>query len=95
MDQVTQQNAAMVQETTAACHSLTREGDSLELSLASFNLGQGAKAALPQAEVRRAPPQGFSPNTRRPMAALKVTGRGGAVMAKPIERAEADDWEEF
>jgi methyl-accepting chemotaxis protein len=95
MDQVTQQNAAMVQETTAACHSLTREGDSLELSLSSFNLGQGAKAARPQVEARRAPTPMGAPSNKRPMAALKVMGRGGAAMAKPIERAEADDWEEF
>jgi methyl-accepting chemotaxis protein len=95
MDQVTQQNAAMVQETTAACHSLTREGDSLELSLASFNLGQGVKPSRPQVEARRTPTPLGSPNSKRPMAALKVMGRGGAAMAKPIERAEADNWEEF
>ena len=38
MDQVTQQNAAMVEQTTAASHGLAREADALTVSLSKFRL---------------------------------------------------------
>jgi methyl-accepting chemotaxis protein len=40
MDQVTQQNAAMVEETTAASHSLAHEADALSRLVGQFNLGR-------------------------------------------------------
>lgn len=57
LDQVTQQNAAMFEETTAASHSLTREAQSLTDTMSQFALGDGKqsvaafKAALPSATV--------------------------------------------
>lgn len=39
MDQGTQQNAAMVEESTAAAHSLAKEADALFQLLAQFNIG--------------------------------------------------------
>ena len=42
MDQITQQNAAMVEETTAASHSLRRETEELMRSVESFRLAQSA-----------------------------------------------------
>ena len=39
MDQVTQQNAAMVEESTAASHSLSREADNLTELMAQFRVG--------------------------------------------------------
>ncbi|MBD7941229.1 methyl-accepting chemotaxis protein [Brevundimonas guildfordensis] len=47
MDQVTQQNAAMVEESTAASHSLAQEADVLAASVAHFKVDQlkGAQAA--------------------------------------------------
>jgi methyl-accepting chemotaxis protein/methyl-accepting chemotaxis protein-1 (serine sensor receptor) len=44
MDQGTQQNAAMVEEQTAASHGLASEAASLNALLAQFNLGEGAYA---------------------------------------------------
>lgn len=41
MDQGTQQNAAMVEETTAAAHSLANEADQLFQLLGQFNIGSG------------------------------------------------------
>ncbi|MCA3693501.1 methyl-accepting chemotaxis protein [Aquidulcibacter sp.] len=94
MDQVTQQNAAMVEETTAACHALNREGDSLEASLSSFNLGAPVKTARAAQAARPQVSANISPATRKTIAAIKPLGRGGAA-AKPAPQAEADDWEEF
>lgn len=79
MDQITQQNAAMVEESTAASHSLTREGEALEASLAIFKLGAG--------EVDRRVPVGG------PRPARRTTGRG-PVAAKAVAAAN-DSWEEF
>jgi methyl-accepting chemotaxis protein len=45
MDQGTQQNAAMVEEQTAASHTLAAEADSLNMLLAQFRLGQAGPSA--------------------------------------------------
>ena len=94
MDQVTQQNAAMVEETTAACHALNREGDSLEASLSSFNLGAPARTARAAQLARPQMSTSVSPAVRKTIAAIKPVGRGGAAV-KPAPQAEAEDWEEF
>ncbi len=64
MDQVTQQNAAMVEETTAASHALAQQAESLSALIGRFQLGdrQGSGAA-PAAPTR---------------TAMKVVGTGGA-----------------
>ncbi|MFN6983188.1 MAG: hypothetical protein ACK4NU_14990, partial [Brevundimonas sp.] len=54
MDQGTQQNAAMVEEQTAASHTLAAEADSLNTLLAQFRLGQGASATVPHRTQQRA-----------------------------------------
>ncbi|MBI1199862.1 MAG: HAMP domain-containing protein [Phenylobacterium sp.] len=82
MDQVTQQNAAMVEEATAASHALATESEALSQLIARFDLGQGA-AAQPAAASRPA---------QRPVAALKTTGRGGAA---PKPEHQEDAWDEF
>jgi len=45
MDQVTQQNAAMVEQTTAASHSLSSESDRLRELMAGFEVSAVARAA--------------------------------------------------
>ena len=42
MDQATQQNAAMVEESTAASHALAKEAESLAGAVAQFKVGQAA-----------------------------------------------------
>jgi methyl-accepting chemotaxis protein len=49
MDQVTQQNAAMVEETTAASHALRQQAESLSGSVGRFRLD----ASAPQTRIRR------------------------------------------
>ena len=44
MDQFTQQNAAMVEESTAASHALTNEAGELEGLISRFDLGQTAQS---------------------------------------------------
>jgi methyl-accepting chemotaxis protein len=88
MDQVTQQNAAMVEESTAASHALVTETDELMRLIGHFQVGQvgqvGAGRPAPSRGPARAAPA-------RTVPALRTTGRGGAAL-KP---QAAEDWAEF
>ncbi|MGV3549427.1 methyl-accepting chemotaxis protein [Rhizobium sp.] len=79
MDQGTQQNAAMVEESTAASHSLAREAEALFTLLGNFEIG-GPHLAARRAEPAHRP--AAHPTPLRP-AMKKVAGGGGA------------SWEEF
>ncbi|MBY6243596.1 methyl-accepting chemotaxis protein [Methylosinus sp. Sm6] len=79
MDQNTQKNAAMVEQTTAASHGLRRETEQLVRSVASFRLGQRAG--------------GWSPAAARP--ALKSLASAGSGSAVRKAEAAADDWAAF
>ena len=84
MDGVTQQNAAMVEQATAAARSLAGEADELARQVSQFKLdrdGRGAPAAASKPSKRDA-------GTARRGPALRTVGN--AALA-----AEADDWSEF
>ncbi|WP_187969525.1 methyl-accepting chemotaxis protein [Aquibium microcysteis] len=89
MDQVTQQNAAMVEESTAASHSLAREAEQLAVLVSRFRTGEARGAAAPS--YRSAQP------ARRPAAPVTqlrtAGGRGQSAAAAPS--ADAGGWEEF
>jgi methyl-accepting chemotaxis protein len=87
MDQVTQQNAAMVEESTAASHSLRQETENLASMIGRFRLGAGSNvlAAAPLAAARPA-----SPPRPAPVKLAAVAGRQTAA-AQSVEA----DWEEF
>jgi Methyl-accepting chemotaxis protein len=74
MDQGTQQNAAMVEQQTAASHSLASEAESLNALLRQFNLG--IQAAAPSAT------QVAHPASNAPAA------RGSAAAAAPVPVAK-------
>jgi methyl-accepting chemotaxis protein len=93
MDQVTQQNAAMVEQSTAASHSLAQEAESLQTSVAQFRVGSSQQTSAP-APMRRPSPAHAAKPANRMVAALKTIGRGGAAM-KPQAAVPEDGWEEF
>jgi methyl-accepting chemotaxis protein len=70
MDQTTQQNAAMVEETTAASHALAQESRQLADLVGLFSIGLVEQASR-GASVHRA--AGVSPK----VVALKASGRSG------------------
>ena len=98
MDQVTQQNAAMVEQSTAASHSLAQEAEGLEASVARFRVGAGQPAAHAAAAHVAARAPAASASAPRPahrmVAALRTLGRGGAAL-KPQPAPIEDGWEEF
>ncbi len=93
LDQVTQQNAAMFEETTAASHALTREAEALTGTMGSFSTGT---------EREEAPRNLFAPGTptRRKAAAARAAGRPGRAVAASAQAtaaaiAQDDGWDEF
>ncbi|EKF57842.1 methyl-accepting chemotaxis protein [Agrobacterium albertimagni AOL15] len=94
MDQVTQQNAAMVEETTAASMALRTESDTLRGLVAKFQVtGAAAPVAALRAaaETMRSPATSTAASPRAPVyspAPRKVAAAGGAAPS-------ADNWEEF
>jgi methyl-accepting chemotaxis protein len=96
MDQVTQQNAAMVEQSTAASHSLAQEAEALQASVAQFKVGSGSQGAAQRSAptpVRASAPAQAQPKpVNRMVQALKTIGRGGAAR-KP--EADSEGWEEF
>ncbi|MNT22653.1 Methyl-accepting chemotaxis protein III [compost metagenome] len=89
MDQVTQQNAALVEEAAAAAGSLQEQAHGLAQVVSVFKLRE--QPGL----LRRPAPQ---PAAARPAPAPRVAARSIAVKTKPPAPAKAlagDDWEEF
>jgi methyl-accepting chemotaxis protein len=87
MDQVTQQNAAMVEESTAASHALSVEAEGLARLISRFEVGAPTVA---EAVQRPAP---------RPAAQPRSSGGGfatrGNLALKSQSRPEEDGWDEF
>jgi methyl-accepting chemotaxis protein len=99
MDQVTQQNAAMVEETTAASMALRNESDTLRGLVAKFQVGgasASASALRATAETMRGATSRPAPSVRAPAhapthapAPRKVAAAGGS------SAGGGDNWEEF
>jgi methyl-accepting chemotaxis protein len=88
LDHVTQQNAAMFEETTAASHALTAEADALANAVSRFRLGGAANSPspMPVKPATPAPQKVSAAKSARPMqqgnAALDIS-------------QEEDGWAEF
>ncbi|WP_078708082.1 methyl-accepting chemotaxis protein [Consotaella salsifontis] len=97
MDKVTQQNAAMVEETTAAAQTLANETDHLAQLIAQFrtatsagHASQGARTVRRQAAAP-APKPAAKP-APRPVPQMRTAGAGGAA---PKAAPANEGWEEF
>lgn len=90
LDHVTQQNAAMFEETTAASHALTSEADALASAVARFRLAQ---SDLDQSRARKqpvAPAAAPTPAQSAPM--LQTAGNAALDVSSEVE---PEGWEEF
>ncbi len=83
MDQATQQNAAMVEETNAACQELRAQGSRLNKVIAHFHVAGGATATAAPA------PQPTAPAKAKVRQAIPKVSGNTALAADP------GDWEEF
>ena len=86
MDQVTQQNAAMVEQSTAASHGLQQETAELNRLTSFFTTGEDQNSG----GKRPAKPSPAS-TSRASSATLKRVAQGGSALAKVAD----DGWQEF
>ena len=87
MDKVTQQNAAMVEETTAAAQSIANETAELGERIGRFTVSDGGAAS---GGVRFGQASGSKPApANQPVVQMRTSGHGGAA------EAVAASWEEF
>ncbi|MBO9133923.1 HAMP domain-containing protein [Rhizobium sp. B230/85] len=91
MDQVTQQNAAMVEESTAASAALAGEVERLREIISEFNVGGGREATpMRRPEVAHASHKPVPSPARRMLSKVAgAVGLGGG------SSAAAENWEEF
>jgi len=102
MDEVTQQNSALVEENAATAKTLEHQAKVMDEQVAFFQLGQEERGASPAktemkpavnsvAATAKVTAVRARPLAARPVAQLKQTGSGGAA-----RKIEADtDWKEF
>lgn len=88
LDQMTQQNAAMVEQTTAASQNLATEADTLAALVAKFTLEEGG-ARRPQPQHRTAPITAATPIRKAAPAPARPRTAGATALAA------RDDWQEF
>ncbi|MBE9609512.1 MCP four helix bundle domain-containing protein [Chitinilyticum litopenaei] len=101
MDEVTQQNAALVEEASAAAESLQEQAQTLAQAVSAFKLERSSLRLAAPAPVHAAPakPAPALPAASKPAKPAGMPVR--AVKAKPAAplraavAAEGDDWEEF
>ena len=86
MDQNTQQNAAMVEESTAASHSLAKQAAALRELVSQFRIGQHSSHKVMEARPDASP---VASPARKLMASV-ARAAGGAAAAKVQE-----GWEDF
>ena len=93
MDQATQKNAAMVEETNAASHTLATDAENLTQLVKQFKIGEGMNA-------RQTPREATATSHSRPFPARSLMGKvagafNGGSAARAIASPAGDNWEEF
>ncbi len=99
MDQVTQQNAAMVEEATAATHSLASDSEELARAVSRFQVG-GSVVAMGRSGGGKARAPAPASHAQRPALRSAPPRRAGGMTgasaaAQPKAANAADSWEEF
>ena len=103
MDEVTQQNAALVEEAAAAAQSMQDQADALARTVSVFRLAQGA---LPALAVPHGAGAALSTRLATPTVRKLPAAGTRRVVARPVTAANeapaprkvaggADDWTEF
>jgi methyl-accepting chemotaxis protein len=103
MDQVTQRNAAMVEETSAATHKLSSEADHLVTLVARFNVGAENVQRSPRIEQPARPmtvsagPVAVSGRTQAVASPARklMNSVSRALNAQPAAAPAHGDWQEF
>jgi len=100
MDQVTQQNAALVEEASAAAQSMAQQAQGLRAAVAFFKV-DGARVAVSRASTPRNEPQLVSRKVRasspakltKPATTPRPSAKASAEVS--TSTAETADWQTF
>ena len=106
LDQMTQQNAALVEESTAAAASMRDQAQRLAEVVSVFNVGAtSARSAAPAPRPAAAPAPRFAPAPAKPpvaarpkpapVAKLAHSAKPAAPAPAPAAKGSDDDWESF
>lgn len=88
MDDVTQQNAALVEQAAAAAESLEDQAHTLLVSVGQFKVDANQPAVVPANTVTHTRPV--------PVKLETYKGKSAKAVVKPVlQTADADEWEEF
>ena len=90
MDEMTQKNAAMVEEVTAVTHRFSDDADSIARSVRQFRLGADEPAADPAPRIAGSGETAAASPARKMISAVSRAFGG-----KPAQTAVGQDWEEF
>jgi methyl-accepting chemotaxis protein len=97
MDDVTQQNAALVEEASAAAQALTEQASNLTQLISRYRVGEGSAQETPRAVARPA----AAPAVDRRAATRPLTGKKrpvavpGAGVPARAAGAAAEEWKDF
>jgi methyl-accepting chemotaxis protein len=92
MDEITQQNSALVEENAASVKTLEQQSQAMGEQVSVFKLGTLAEVAK---EMRRAAPESAAPKPPAKRAARKMNGNGATHGALAVAQEEDKDWKEF
>lgn len=92
MDEVTQKNAAMVEESTAASHSLAQETEQLSSLVGQFRIGEQHNNATMRKQLQKVAPHAFRQPAR---AAARPQPEPRPLRVANAPSGRDDNWEEF
>jgi methyl-accepting chemotaxis protein len=99
MDDVTQQNAALVEEASAAAQALTEQASNLNELIARYRVGDSTAAEAPQAAARPARPAAVPAVERRaanrPMTGKKPAAAPAVAQARTATSGSDEQWKDF
>ncbi len=97
LDQVTQQNAAMVEQATAATKALADQGGELAQLVGQFQTEGGAQGDALRAELEQAAPHVFQEAPAAPQRPPEPEAKAAAIPppAQKLATGTDDGWEEF
>jgi methyl-accepting chemotaxis protein len=98
MDDVTQQNAALVEEASAAAQALSEQASNLTQLISRYRVGEGAASDQPRAASPPAPAAAPAVERRaasRPLTGKKRPAAAAAAPVRPANGAAAEEWKDF
>ncbi len=96
LDQVTQQNAAMFEETTAASHALTGEAETLFATMSRFETSAGSVQKRATSDIKTAGADSSPALATFHRSANDVPAASGSHSASAVAVSyDEDDWEDF